>query len=134
MLLLDDDPARLEAAANALAEAGLPFTIEPARSVAELEARLAGGGPPPWLVSLDHDLGAPRVVAVGQVADPGTGLGAARALVTLGFAGPVLVHTSAEPAAQAIGEQLEAGGLSWRRAALTDAGAWAEAVAACWRR
>lgn len=134
MLLLDDDPARLEAAANALAAAGLPFTIEPARSVGELEARLSGGAPAPWLVSLDHDLGTPRVVRVGQVEDPGTGLGAARALVALGYRGPVLVHTSAEQAARAIGEQLSAGGLSWRRAALTDAQAWAEAVAACWRR
>ena len=75
---------------------------------------------------------------VGQVEDPGTGLGAARALVTLGFQGPVLVHTSADPAARAIGAQLEAGGIAWERAALTDAEpdaeAGAEAVAACWRR
>jgi len=133
VLLLDDDSRRLEAAAHALAAAGLPFTIEAVRSVAELEARLAGG-PAPWLVSLDHDLGAPQVVGVGQVEDPGTGLGAARALVSLGFEGPVLVHTSAEQAARAIGAQLEAGGIASERAALTDAEAWAEAVATCWRR
>lgn len=133
MLLLDDDPRRTEAAAEALAAAGLPFTLEPTRSVPELEARLSGG-PAPWLVSLDHDLGAPQVVGVGQVEDPGTGLGAARVLVARGFAGPVVVHTSSAAAAEAIGAQLSAGGVSWRGAALSEPAAWAEAVVACWKR
>ncbi|MGE0710236.1 MAG: cyclic-phosphate processing receiver domain-containing protein [Planctomycetota bacterium] len=133
-MLLDDDPARVVAAAEALAALGLPLALEHARTLRELEARLERA-PLPWLISLDYDLGTPHVVREGVVDDPGTGLGAARVLAARGHRGQVLVHSSAPSAAEGMRELLADAGVSVARAPLgaADASAWAEAVLARWQ-
>jgi len=98
VLLLEDTPERVDAVREALAAQGAVVEVEVVATVPELRARLAAG-PPPDLLSLDHDLGAPSVGDDG-CRDPGTGVDAVMLVRELDPPHPVLVHTSDPHAAE----------------------------------
>jgi ADP-ribosylglycohydrolase len=89
ILILEDNPARVELLQNAVSELGPEFVVKVWNTVPGMMAECESYFPTTALISLDHDLN-PEPGATG---DPGTGVEFARFLGDFAPVCPVIVHS-----------------------------------------